>query len=111
MKSLIEFFRTMLFTKPGRSSGPIWVYVRCNRCGEALKTQIDLQHDLSVEYGPRPRSDRFHTRKTLTGSNLCFQRIDARIYFDAHKNIVDEQIEGGTRISKQEFNKIIASSR
>lgn len=27
-----------------------WVFVRFKKCGEALKTRVDLDHDLSVDY-------------------------------------------------------------
>lgn len=110
MKALLDFLRTLLFNKPIPHEGKMPIYVRCDRCGEALLTEIDLQHDLSVIYGDLPAQDRYVTNKIVIGSNLCFQRIEIELQFDAKKQIVAEEIRGGKRIEKAEFDRLKKTS-
>lgn len=80
-----------------------WIYVRCTRCGEKLRTRIDLMTDLTVRYGEGNGKDVYYTRKTLIGSNLCFQPIEATLTFDIQRQLIDKQITGGEFITKEEF--------
>ncbi len=83
----------------------LWIYVRCNRCGEKLKTRIDIMTDLTVRYGESNGEDVYYTRKTLIGSELCFQPIEATLTFDLRRQLIDKQITGGEFITKQEFEE------
>ena len=104
MKALIEFLRTLLFKTPVPHSGKLPIYVRCDRCGESLSAAIDLQHDLSVEYGHYPSGDHYLSRKTLIGSSGCFQRIQIELRFDSRKRLTGADVQGGKRITKKEFD-------
>jgi hypothetical protein len=106
MKALLEFLRGTLFRSPTPHSGTLPVYVRCERCGEGLKVEINLQNDLSVEYGSSSSKDRYHVHKTIIGSNLCFQRIELDLDFNSKKQIIAEEIEGGVRIERSEYEEI-----
>lgn len=106
MKALIEFLRTILFRPKVRASGQIKVRLQCDRCGEVLTAQVDLQHDLSVEYGERPSADRYFVHKTVTGSGPCFQRIHVDLEFDAQKQRSGAQVSGGRLISEQEYSSL-----
>lgn len=106
MKTLLNFLRSILFTDRVPHSGKIPIYVRCDRCGETLKTELNLQNDLSVEYGDAPREDRYRARKMLIGSNLCFQRIEVELLFNSKKEIVEEDVRGGKRIKKEEYERL-----
>lgn len=75
-----------------------WVYVRCKRCGEPIKTRIDLRNELS----PRDEGG-FITRKTMVGSQRCFERIEVTLTFDQDRRLVDRQIAGGDFITAEEF--------
>lgn len=70
------------------------VFVRCGKCGESLKTRIDLEHDLSTLYG-EPGDQAFFTRKTMVGSSGCFQRIEIEIGFNQQRRPVSREISGG----------------
>ncbi len=109
MRPLIDFLRKVLFTSPKSSSGLMPIYVRCDSCGEALVTEINLQNDLSVDYGSSSKRDRYHVHKTITGSNLCFQRIEVELEFDARKRLISKKISGGTRIDEEEFQRLTQS--
>lgn len=75
-----------------------WVYVRCRRCGEAIKTRIDLHNDLSIadEGG-------YVVNKTLMGSNLCFERVKVTLRFDGQRRLADRQVSQGEFISAEEY--------
>jgi hypothetical protein len=75
-----------------------WIYVRCNRCGEAIKTRIDLQNNLHpLDEGG------YITRKTLVGNKLCFERIEVTLHFNGNRQVVDREIVRGEFITAEEF--------
>ena len=91
-----------LFIRSADDHG-FWIYVRCSRCGEKLRTRVDLMNDLTVRYGEGGGEDVYYTRKTLIGSSLCFQPIEVTLTFDLRRQLIDKQITGGEFISKAEF--------
>jgi len=75
-----------------------WIYVRCHRCGETIKTRLDLQHSLnSLDEGG------YIARKTLVGNQLCFERIEVTLTFDERKRLVGQEAVRGDIISAEEF--------
>ncbi len=77
----------------------LWVYVRCDRCGEKIKSRIDLRHDLT----PRYAEGTYFLRKVLIGSGRCFQPIEVRMTFDAHRHVISREITGGQFITREEY--------
>ena len=78
-----------------------WIYVRCRRCGEGIKTRLDLKNSLN------PLDDGgYIVRKTLVGNNLCFERIEVTLTFDDQRRLVDHQILRGDLITAEEFEEI-----
>ncbi len=75
-----------------------WVYVRCHRCDETIKTRVDLRHNLHLQ-----DDGSYLTRKTLVGSNLCFERVEVTLIFDQSRQVVDQQITKGKFITAEEF--------
>ena len=68
--------------------------VKCNRCGEIITGHVNLNNDLSMEYGDS--GDTYHIRKELMGSGKCFQRIEVEMKFDLSKKLIEKQARGGT---------------
>lgn len=90
-----------LFQPKQREGSPsYWLHVRCDRCGETLRTRVDLQHDLSVQYGG-DREERFFTRKVLIGNGPCFQAVEAELTFNDRRELVGHFVRGGELISRQ----------
>ena len=85
----------------GGTGGPLLdIAVRCHRCGEVIRSQINLRNDLSVEYdGDQVR---YYCRKGLvgSGSSRCFQTVVVEYTFDANHNVIDRRIEGGTFVDE-----------
>ena len=75
-----------------------WLYARCNRCGEVIRTRIDFQRELN----PRDEGG-YVVRKTLVGNQTCFERIQVTLIFDGRRQLVDHEIVGGELASAEEF--------
>jgi hypothetical protein len=65
--------------------------VTCNRCGELIQGRINLNYDLSQD-----DEGGHHVRKVLLGSEMCFQQIEVILKFNASKQLLENQVSGGT---------------
>lgn len=102
------FFKSLasLFGPKGKSEAAIyWVYARCNRCGEVLRSRVNLRNDPSIEYAENEAQNTYVCRKILSGdgSNLCFQKVEVLLRFDANHKLQDREIRGGTFIEAEEY--------
>jgi len=79
------------------------VYVRCDRCQEAIRLRVDLYSDLSIQYGEGKDDEVLFTRKMIMGNRDCFERILVELSFDKHRRLKDKSIENGTFITEEEF--------
>jgi len=81
---------------PGGRPAPLLHFdVRCDRCGQVIHGQINLNHDLSVQY---EGDDQFYfCRKGLVGSGetRCFQQVIVEYTFDSRRQVIDRRVEGG----------------
>lgn len=89
--------------KRARDTHGYWLYVQCDRCGEKIRTRVDLRNDLSVRYGQTDQDTTRFCRKTIIGSGRCFQKIEVELTFDAHRQLIDRHIRGGNFISEEEY--------
>lgn len=67
--------------------------VKCKRCGEIIEGRVDLNNDLSGEYGEG--GDIFHARKILIGENRCFQRMEVELKFTSNRELIEQHVTGG----------------
>ena len=83
---LWDTFKSLLSGRAGPcgSSEPAyWVYARCKRCGEIIRSRVDLRNDLSSgDQGG------FSVHKTLVGSERCFARVEVTLTFDEERRSV-----------------------
>jgi hypothetical protein len=79
------------------------LYVRCDKCGEALGTRIHLRNDPSPLYGEGGQGAAYLVRKTLVGSKRCFQPIEVELTFDADRKVIAREIRGGQFITEEEY--------
>jgi hypothetical protein len=89
-----------LFSPRPRTSR-LQVVVCCSRCGNVVRTQIDLDHDLSVEYDEGGMYYRWRKELVGSGENRCFQRIAVEYSFDADRNLTDRRVDGGSFVDQQ----------
>jgi hypothetical protein len=65
--------------------------VKCKRCGEIIEGRVDLDNDLSLN----DEGNGYLVRKTLMGSNRCFQQIQVELNFDSGRQVLEKTITGG----------------
>ncbi len=84
----------------GASDPGYEIYVRCQRCGETLKTSLNLSQNLT----PRDEGG-FIARKTLVGGGekLCFQRIEVTLIFNNQRQLVEQDIAYGEFITAEAY--------
>ena len=91
---------TELFASAGSGKEALWVYARCERCGEIVKARINLYNDLSVQYEDGEKQ--YFCRKTLVGENRCFNRIKVKLRFDKTRRLIGRGIQGGKFLTEEE---------
>ena len=96
---LLDSLKLLMGGGSVRDTTGYWIYVRCRRCGEVIKTRVDLHNDLS----PRDEGG-YVVSKTLVGSERCFERIETTLNFDANRRLVERVIVRGEFITAQEFD-------
>ncbi len=79
----------------GKKDSSFWIAAQCDRCGEVIRTRIDMSNDLSAEYGERESENTYFCRKVLIGKESCFAPIEVVLRFDANRNLIEQQIKGG----------------
>ena len=83
-----------------------WIYVRCRRCGEVIKTRLDLLNNLS------PNDEGGYTAsKTLVGNHLCFERIEVILTFDEKRRLINRDISRGDFITAEEYEAAQSSEK
>ena len=92
-----------LFTAPARDNRSLWLYVKCDKCGEILKGRVDLYNDLSIQYEDSGRKSSYYCRKVFVGSNRCYQPIEVELSFDKNRQLLDQEIRAGKIASEEEF--------
>lgn len=76
------------------SEAGYWIAVQCDRCGEIIRSRVNIYNDLSLEYSEAGKPTYF-CRKTLMGEGHCFQRIEVELTFDANRKLIEENASGG----------------
>jgi hypothetical protein len=92
-----------LFSAPARDNRNLWLYVKCDKCGEILKGRVDLYNDLSIQFDDSKRQSSYYCRKVFVGSNRCYQPIEVELSFDKNRQLSGEEIKGGKIVSEEEF--------
>jgi hypothetical protein len=88
----------------------LWIYVRCRRCGEAIRVRADRRYDLvSALLDPGESGPAYTLHKDIVGGR-CFQRIAVDLAFDSRLQIIDRRITGGEWLTEAEYVAATASS-
>ena len=85
-------------------------YVRCARCKEKLAVRVNLDNELTPQYGEGEGAYYVHKGVSGSGENRCFQTIEVELYFDYEKHLVSRYITGGEFITADEFYADAAES-
>jgi hypothetical protein len=98
-----------LFGGGAPTDNAIHLYVRCNRCSAPVHARIDPRNDLLIEYGDNEDASGYRLIKEMMDSR-CFRLMRAEIEYDPARREISRQIEGGTFISKEEYERLKAQS-
>ncbi len=85
----------------------IHLYVRCNRCGAPVHVRVDPRNDLVIEYGDDDDASGYRLIKEIMDSR-CFRLMRAEITYSPSRREVGRQIEGGTFITRDEYEQAVA---
>jgi hypothetical protein len=115
----VSFFKRLLAGLKGGSDAAagdgagrnaFWIYVRCNACGEAIRVRVAREHDLSPEFdGETDSPTSYHMTKEVVGQK-CFRRIHVEMTFDGARRPTEQEITGGTFITREEYETATASA-
>jgi hypothetical protein len=92
-----------LFSPSGSDNRSLFLYVRCDKCGEVLKGRVDLYNDLSVQYEDSGKGASYFCRKVFVGSNRCYRPIEVTMTFDKNRQLMNEEINGGDIVGEDEY--------
>ena len=92
-----------MFSPASSDDRSLWLYVKCDKCGEILKGRVDLHNDLSVQYGDSGSGMSYYCRKVFVGSKRCYKPIEVELYFDKNRRLMNEDIKGGETVSEEEY--------
>lgn len=105
---LLDGLRSILSGGSGAAgdSNAYWVYVQCDKCGEALKVRVDRRYDLMQEFSDQDRVSGYSLHKDIIGSNRCFQTIHVTQRLDAGHKVKSQEITNGRFLSKEEYESM-----
>ena len=97
-------FLTRLFGRApaGEGGNVIWLYVRCRRCGEAIRVRINRSTDAQQEYDESGHFSHYMLRKEILG-NRCPNLMSVELQLDRAGRIVEQHAEGCVVIDEQEY--------
>lgn len=84
----------------------LWLYVKCNYCGEPIKARVDLANQLSLVYGDNGVKEGYFCRKIIIGSQGCYRPIEVELKFDTSRRLTSRKIHGGKFISAEEYTEL-----
>ena len=96
--SFLDSLKSMFAGGSQQDEAAYWLYVRCHRCGEVIRSRVDLRNDLS----PRDEGG-YMVSKTLVGSERCFERIEVTLIFDDRRQVVEREITRGEFATAEDF--------
>ena len=90
-------------SSPKEDNKAYWLYVQCERCGEKIKSRVDLYNDLTPIYNETGVT--YFCRKVLIGQGRCYQKVEVEMSFDEQRKLTSKEIQGGKLISQKEFEQ------
>jgi len=82
----------------------MYLYVKCNGCGEKIKVRIVKSTDILYNYNQPQGKVGYTLRKEILG-NKCPNLIYAYAEFDKNKKMLSLDINGGISITQEEYEK------
>ena len=86
-------------TSDGRS---MYFYIQCKACGEKIRVRVDAYNDLQQEFDENDRTSGYTLEKDVLGTK-CFRMMHLHVTFDAGRRILEQSVENGLLISKEQY--------
>ncbi len=99
----MNFLRRLLGGAAPTNDGALHLYVRCNRCQSVVHVRVDLRNDLVSNYDD-DEANGYTLYKEMMDSR-CFRLMRAEIAFDRARRETGRTIEGGTFISREDYEQ------
>jgi hypothetical protein len=85
------------------SDGGLYYYVRCGKCGEAIRVRIDRNNDLAQEFeGSGDHPSGYTATKGVVGKK-CFRQMSLTIAFDGARREVGRSVDGADFITREQY--------
>jgi len=103
-------FLSRLFGRSGTNDadspgdGALWLYVRCARCGEAIRVRLMPRTDAQPEYDESGRVTHSFLRKEILG-NRCPNLMSVELRLDSRGRIGEQTAERCAIISREEYEE------
>ena len=88
-------------TKEGRGDDPnaLVYYVKGRKCGAITRVRVDKYNDLSLD----DDGENYVVHKGVV-DNVCYGSVEIELRFDANRNELSRGIEGGTFVTREEYD-------
>lgn len=96
------FGRTGSGSSATSADGALWLYVRCNRCGEAIRVRLRPRTDAQPEYDDSGNTSYYLLRKEILGNN-CPNLMSVELHLDNRDRITEQHAEHCAIITKEEY--------
>lgn len=90
-----------LFSGGNSDSKLIDIYIEDNKCGNQMKLIFRKSYDIQKVYEDT-REAVYEIKKVVVCDN-CYNKIDLHLEFDKKYNIMNQEVENGKIINKEEF--------
>ena len=94
----MSFLKRLFGGGEPRDPNAIWLYVRCDYCGQKMKLRVDRRHDLRRDH----ETGGYKLDKEIMDGS-CFSLMMARVHFNAGQRVVSQELEGGTFLTREQF--------
>jgi len=90
-----------VFAGAGNDSKLIEVFIEDKKCGNQMKLILRKSYDIQKVYEEQ-REAAYEIKKVVICDN-CYNKINLSMQFDKNYNIINQNIEDGKIISKEEY--------
>jgi hypothetical protein len=99
--SIFDSIKSLFAPRRGSGNGnATWLYVRCKTCGTPLAVRVDLRNEPSPDY----ERGGYVLRKEMM-DDKCFTLMRAEVFFDEQRHIVEQSVDKGEFITRDEYEK------
>ncbi|MCC7105306.1 MAG: hypothetical protein IT307_09205 [Chloroflexi bacterium] len=98
-------------SEPAERDAGHYFFVRCNHCGDCVRVRLNLATDLQQEFGDNSSGVAGYFVRKIVIDQRCFQRIEAHLTFDVRRQELTRDIDGGTFVSREEYEQATAQKQ